>query len=148
MLGRGLPVGKFALQTLANTSLHVFKLCFGISWPVLIRCQCLEMECWNCLAFTGFAQPNRLRLWDHWYNPLYRTDTVRPDCIQMTLNFFHLFYFLQLNCPSGISPMGNSGCRSLGKASCDRVALPNLRWMLDVLVFEQSTELWHGLRDL
>ena len=38
--------------------------------------------------------------------------------------------FLQLFCTNGISPMGNSG-----KASCDRVALPNLRCMLGVLVF-------------
>ena len=37
---------------------------------------------------------------------------------------------------------------SLGKASCDRVALPNLRCMQGVLVFPKSTELWHGLRNI
>ena len=46
------------------------------------------------------------------------------------------FYFLQLYCPNGISPMGNSGGFSQGKpASCDRVALPKLWYMLSVLVF-------------
>ena len=39
--------------------------------------------------------------------------------------------------------MGNSGCS--GKASSDRVALPNLRCMLGVSVFPSFTELWHGL---
>ena len=45
------------------------------------------------------------------------------------------FFFLQLYCPTGIPPMGNSGCFSPGKASCDRVALPNLLCILGVLVF-------------
>ena len=40
------------------------------------------------------------------------------------------------------------GLPSLGKASCARVELPNLRCMLGVLVFPSSTKLWHGLRDL
>ena len=43
--------------------------------------------------------------------------------------------FLQLYCPNGISPMGNSGCFSPGKASCDWVALHNLQCTLGVLVF-------------
>ena len=33
---------------------------------------------------------------------------------------------------NGISPMGTSGCFPRGKASCDRVALPNLRCTLGV----------------
>ena len=33
---------------------------------------------------------------------------------------------------------GKFGLPSPGKASCDRVALPNLRCMLDVLVFPHS----------
>ena len=38
---------------------------------------------------------------------------------------------------------GKFGLPSTGKASCDRVALPNLRCMLGILVFPQSTELSH-----
>ena len=48
---------------------------------------------------------------------------------------FHFFTFLQLYCPNGISLMAKFGLLSLGKASCDRVALPNIRCMLGVLVF-------------
>ena len=46
---------------------------------------------------------------------------------------------------------GKFGLPSPGKASCDRVALPNLRRMLGVLEFPwstDSTELWQGIRDL
>ena len=31
------------------------------------------------------------------------------------VHFFFIFFFLQLHCPSGISPMGNSGCFPRGK---------------------------------
>ena len=37
---------------------------------------------------------------------------------------------------------------SLGKVSCDRVALPNLQFELGFSVFPLSTELWNGLQDL
>ena len=43
--------------------------------------------------------------------------------------------YSQLYCSSRISLMENPGCFPPGKASCDRVALPNLRCMLGVLVF-------------
>ena len=43
---------------------------------------------------------------------------------------------------------GKFGLPSPEKASCDRVALPNLRYMLGVLVFPESTEYWHALHDL
>ena len=49
--------------------------------------------------------------------------------------YFFSSSFLQLFCPNGISPIGNWGCLPRGKASCDRVALLNLRCMLGVLVF-------------
>ena len=49
---------------------------------------------------------------------------------------FAFFFNYLLYCPIGISPMGNSGCFfSPGKASCNRVALPNLQRVLGVLVF-------------
>ena len=38
--------------------------------------------------------------------------------------------------PLGRTPMGNSGCSSAGKASCEGVALPNLRCTLGVFVFQ------------
>ena len=43
----------------------------------------------------------------------------------------------RLNCvvPMGFIPHGNFGLLSPGKASCDRVAQPDLRCMLGVLVF-------------
>ena len=43
---------------------------------------------------------------------------------------------------------GKFGSLSLWKSRCDRVVLLNLRCMLGVLVFVQSTELWHVLHDL
>ena len=47
-----------------------------------------------------------------------------------------LFSKLQVDCPIGISSVGNSGCFPRpGKASCDRVALSNLRCTLGVSVF-------------
>ena len=52
-----------------------------------------------------------------------------------------LTYFLHLYCPSGISPMENSGCLPPEKASCDRVALPILRYVLGILVFPLSIKL-------
>ena len=86
------------------------------------------------------------------------TDTVRESAIKIdswrkvpyhmrmcvlvcvcVITFFTFTFFTQLYCLSGISHMGNSGAP--GKASCDRVALPNLRCMLGVLVFLQSTDL-------
>ena len=33
----------------------------------------------------------------------------------LLLTFFFIFYCLQIYCPNGISPMGNSGCISQGK---------------------------------
>ena len=54
------------------------------------------------------------------------------------LNVFCLFvclFYIRLYCPNGISLMGNSGCLPLGKASCERVALPSLWCVLGVLVF-------------
>ena len=36
----------------------------------------------------------------------------------------------------------------LGKTNCGRVMPPNLWCMLNVWVFPQSTERWHGLQDL
>ena len=49
------------------------------------------------------------------------------------------------NCtvPLGFLPWEIRVVFSSGKASCDRVALPNLRCMPGVLVCPQSTELWH-----
>ena len=44
-------------------------------------------------------------------------------------------YFLQLSCPNGISPMGNSGCLPQEKLAATEVTLPNLWCMLGVLVF-------------
>ena len=52
-----------------------------------------------------------------------------------------MYFFQQLYCSNGISPMGSSGCLSPRKASCDRVALPDLGCMLGVLVFPYPTEL-------
>ena len=49
-------------------------------------------------------------------------------------------FFKQPYRPIGISPMGNSGRFPRGKASCDRIALPNLRCMLGVLEFPKYTE--------
>ena len=66
-------------------------------------------------------------------------------CVFVLLTFY--FYFLQLYCPSGISPMRNLGCRPREKLAAT-VALPSLRCVLGVLVFPQSTKLWHGLWDL
>ena len=40
---------------------------------------------------------------------------------------------LHVYCLTGIFPMGKSGCVAVG--NCDRVELPNLQCMLDVLVF-------------
>ena len=55
-----------------------------------------------------------------------------------TTLYFDLFtYFLlllQLYCPNGIPPIGKSELLFQGKASCDRVALPNLLCMLGILV--------------
>ena len=45
-----------------------------------------------------------------------------------------LVYFLQLYSSHGISPMGNSGRLPWGKPAVT-VTLPNLRWMLGILVF-------------
>ena len=45
-------------------------------------------------------------------------------------------YFLQLYCPYKIFPMdGKFGLPSLGKVSCERVALPNQGCMLGALLF-------------
>ena len=48
---------------------------------------------------------------------------------------YFFFFFLQLYCPNGISTISTFGLPPPGKASCDRVALPNLWSMLGVLVF-------------
>ena len=47
---------------------------------------------------------------------------------------FLFSHFLPLYCPNGISPMGNLGCLPQRKAAV-AVALPNLVFMLGVLVF-------------
>ena len=60
--------------------------------------------------------------------------------------FFFFFYFLQLYCPNRISPVQKLGLHSPGKASSDRVELPNLQCMLGVLMFPYSIKLWHGLQ--
>ena len=62
--------------------------------------------------------------------------------------FFYLFFFFLHFLWLCDFSHRKFGLPSLGKARCDRVALPNLRCMLGVWVFPLSTELWHGLRDL
>ena len=70
---------------------------------------------------------------------------IIPKCVFESNNsnvfLFFYFYFLKLHCPNGISLMENLGCLPRGKASCNRVALPNPRCMLGVLVFPYSTKL-------
>ena len=65
---------------------------------------------------------------------------------------FFFFYFLlfttvlsQWDFSQG--KFGEFGLPFPKKASCDRFVLPNLRSTLGVVVFPQSTEPWHGLRD-
>ena len=48
---------------------------------------------------------------------------------------FDDFFFEQLYCPFWDFSHGKFGVLSPGKASCDRVALPNLRCMHAVFVF-------------
>ena len=62
-------------------------------------------------------------------------------------SFFLSFFFVQLYCPIGISPMGNSD-RFPQEKPAATVTLPNLWCMLDVLVSLQSAKLWHGPQDL
>ena len=64
-------------------------------------------------------------------------------CFSVRWTFHHLlkpqchFFFLQLYCPNGISPMGKSGCFPHGKPAAI-VALPNLLCMLGFLCFHNS----------
>ena len=52
----------------------------------------------------------------------------------LLLLFVCLFCFLQLYCPDGISPTGKIGLLSPSNASCNKVALLNLRCMLGLLL--------------
>ena len=55
--------------------------------------------------------------------------TPPPDPKVTSIRHYSLyFYFLQLYCPNGIFPMGNSGCLPQRKPAVT-VALPNLRCM-------------------
>ena len=54
--------------------------------------------------------------------------------IHISLSLLTFTNFLQLYCPNGIPPNGYLGI-FLWKSSCDRVMLPKLLLMLDVLVF-------------
>ena len=82
-------------------------------------------------------------------DPIYQLQSADPsstgklataDCrtTDITSRFptqINTFYFLQLYCPDGISPMGNSGCLPRGKPSATELRYNNLLCMLGVLVF-------------
>ena len=65
----------------------------------------------------------------------YATVSLHPYILLFFFLSLFIVHCLQLYRPNGISPMGKLGLISTGKASFDRVALPNLRCMLDDLVF-------------
>ena len=51
------------------------------------------------------------------------TSTFEPSLASDSKLHF-LFYFLQLYCPNGISPMGNSGCLPQGKPAVTELCYP------------------------
>ena len=65
--------------------------------------------------------------------PLKKTTPKKKDTDLFPFSFFFLLFTTGLS-QSDLS-YGKFGLPSPGKASCDRVALPNLRCMLGVLVF-------------
>ena len=88
-----------------------------------------------------------------WYT--YDSDTPNPSgwlCLVRTAvlpaSLFFLSFFFTTVLSQWDFSHGKFRLPSRGKISCDRVVLPNLRCMLGVLVFPQSTELWYELRDL
>ena len=63
----------------------------------------------------------------------------RAETCTFELDRSHTFFLLTAISSHWDFSHGTFGLHSLGKASCDRVALPNLRCMLGVLVFPLTT---------
>ena len=61
---------------------------------------------------------------------------------------FRYFFFYLLLLFTFVLSQWDFPYEKFGLLSCHRVALPNLRCMLGILVFPQSTELRHGLKVL
>ena len=70
------------------------------------------------------------------------------QCTQWFNIWFFFFFFLTTLLSKWDFSHGIFRLPYLRKASCDWVTLPNLRCMLDVLVFPLSAEIWHALCDL
>ena len=75
-------------------------------------------------------------------------EKLRPHVVLCTGTHVHFTYYYNCIVAMGSLPWETRVAFPRGKASRDRVALPNLWCMLGVLVFPWSTDLWHGLQDL
>ena len=136
-------------RPLSRKQIAVWRWWSGGLWVCSLWCppsccfpwRCLSSWHWDCLR-TGQhpCHPGPRRVYTLEEGPL------RPRTRDHAgTTSFYLIY-------NGTVPMGflprKFRLPSLGKASCDRVTLPKLRWMLGVLVFPQSIKLWHGQWDL
>ena len=63
------------------------------------------------------------------------------------LLFFFLLYFLQVYCPSGISPMGNSGCLPRGRPAATESRYPTYSAYLMFSCFHNPTnsDMYYGI---
>ena len=141
-------------QDFVFTLLHIYRLesyrlvdCF-IGKPVYVRNQwfncCVELKC--IPVFQDFEMNFRLRstfsfflfsfffLFFFFFFCLFVCLLLFFAFFGFFFRFFFIFTFYNSNVPMGFCP-GKIGFLSPGKASCDKVALPNLRCMLGVLVF-------------
>ena len=58
----------------------------------------------------------------------------RHNCSR-NVGYFDFVFITTVLSHSDFSPIGKVGLISAGKASCDRVMLPNIQCMLDILMF-------------